>query len=76
MTEYILFKEKYDVACCMCGHEFKAAPSMMMTEFGRNSGHGRCSQCKTFLHLEIDPDLSGAVMISKDHREWVNENQK
>jgi len=58
------FKEKYDFACCACGYEQWAKPSMMMTCFGMNQGHGSCMECKEFLHLEIDGGLDGDKMIS------------
>lgn len=46
-------KERYNASCCKCGHEFSFAPSMAM-QTGFNTGHGSCSDCKTFLRLTID----------------------
>ena len=59
------FKEKYDFICCNCGYEQWAKPSMMMTQFGENSGHGGCLKCKEFLHLEIEGGIDGENMISE-----------
>jgi len=58
------FKERYDFVCCSCGHEQWAKPSIMMTGFGMNQGHGSCLKCKKFLHLEIEGGLDGEKMIS------------
>ena len=58
------FKKKYDFVCCNCGHEQWARPSMMMTQFGMNQGHGSCLKCKEFLHLEIEGGIDGDQMIS------------
>jgi transcription elongation factor Elf1 len=66
-------KERYDFSCCGCGHEQSLAPSIMM-EMGINSGHGRCSKCAMFLHLELKQDNSGA--ISTPHSEYVENMQK
>lgn len=46
-------KGRYNVSCCKCDHEFSFAPSMAMRT-GFNTGHGSCSECKTFLRLTID----------------------
>ncbi len=58
------FKEKYDFTCCNCGYKQWAKPSIMMTGFGMNQGHGSCFKCKEFLHLEIKGGLDGDNMIS------------
>ena len=58
------FKKEYDFVCCNCDYEQWAKPSMMMTQFGINSGHGSCLNCKEFLHLEIDGGIDGENMIS------------
>ncbi len=62
MREY--FKKRYEFRCAKCNKVQWAKPSMSMTEFGRNSGHGRCTYCDTFLHLEIEGDLCGETMVS------------
>lgn len=38
--------------CSECQHEFYIGLSMAM-KMGMNTGHCTCSQCKTFLHVEI-----------------------
>jgi len=58
------FKKKYDFICCNCGAKLWARPSIMMTGFGRNQGHGSCMDCGEFLHLEIEGELDGDNMIS------------
>ena len=58
------FREKYDFICYNCGAKLWAKPSMMMTEFGINQGHGSCKDCKKFLHLEIENGIDGKCMIS------------
>lgn len=60
--------KRYPVECSECGHEFYAAPSLSM-HLGQNSGHGSCTKCKTFLHLEIDP--SGDEMTSMPHVQYI-----
>ena len=64
MTKRKTFKKTYDFDCCKCGCKLWAAPSIMMTGFGLNQGHGDCLECKTFLHLEIEGGLHGKNMIS------------
>ena len=58
------FKKRYDFVCCSCGYKQWAKPSMSMTEWGRNSGHGSCLNCKEFLHLEIEGGIDGENMVS------------
>jgi len=70
------FKEKYDFICCNCGYEQWAKPSMMMTELGKNSGHGSCLKCEAFLHLEIIPDLFGEEMKAEIWDKWLKKNKK
>jgi len=48
--------ESYPVKCAVCSHEFRAAPSMLMTGFAINSGSASCPECRTYLHLEIAGD--------------------
>jgi hypothetical protein len=43
----------------------------MMHGFGLNTGHGKCMECGTFLHLEIDTEKQ--VMLSQDWDEWLAE---
>lgn len=64
-------KKRYDVECAACGHAFLAAPSMAMEFFGMNTGSAACPQCRTYLHLEITPDLTGDAMTSIRHTEWL-----
>jgi len=70
------FKERYDFICAKCGEEMWIAPSMMMTQFGLNQGHGSCLKCKTFLHLEITPDIYGEEMISQIWDEWLKDHNQ
>ncbi len=58
------FKKSYEFRCVNCNKIQWAKPSMSMTEFGRNSGHGRCLKCNSFLHLEIEGGLGGETMVS------------
>lgn len=58
------FKKRYDFVCCKCGYKQWAKPSMNMTQFGINSGCGRCLKCGEFLHLEIEGGIDGENMIS------------
>ncbi len=64
MSKRTIFKKTYDFNCCKCGYKQWAAPSIMMTGFGLNQGHGSCLGCKTFLHLKIDGGLTGKKMVS------------
>ena len=59
------FKESYDCKCIKCGKTIPVKPSMMMTEFGMNEGCGTCTHCKSFLSLEITPDIFGEEMKSE-----------
>lgn len=61
----------YPFTCATCGHEQMARPSIMMHGFGLNTGHGKCMECGTFLHLEIDTEKQ--VMTSQDWNEWLAE---
>jgi hypothetical protein len=64
------FKEKYPFNCPKCGAKLSAGPSLSM-RFGINSGHGSCLGCKLFLHLTIDPDLTGETMIAEPFSEYL-----
>jgi len=64
------FEERYNFKCAKCGHEQSAAPSWGM-QSGHNSGHGSCMKCKTFLHLEITPDIFGKEMKSEIWDEFL-----
>ena len=60
-------KDKYDVKCCVCGHEFYFTPSIMMF-LGINSGHGSCSKCKNFLRLKINQETGeGSSLLFKEN---------
>ncbi len=65
------FKKSYDFECPKCKNKLWAKPSMMMTEFGRNSGHGTCLDCKIFFHLEIEGGLGGKKMIAEIWDNWL-----
>lgn len=54
-------KDAYEMTCAHCGHDQMVQPSMMMTVFGLNTGHGSCLECKTFLHLYITADNSKII---------------
>ena len=62
-------KERYDFACCKCGHEMQFAPCIIM-QMGVNSGHGRCSKCGEFLALHIEGDAGWSELYS-DHVERI-----
>ena len=64
-------KERYDVTCVNCGHEFLAAPSLAMRGFELNTGFASCPKCGEHLHLEISPDIEGDKMISIRHAEHI-----
>lgn len=66
-----VFLKRYPFDCPQCGKGMSAAPSIMMTEFGINSGTGTCIYCKAFLHLEIEPDMYGEKMTAIDFKEWA-----
>jgi hypothetical protein len=70
------FKETYEFECCKCGKQLWAAPSILMTGFGMNQGHGACPSCKTSLHLEIEGGLNGERMISRDWKEWLAKKEE
>lgn len=69
------FKKIYDFKCCKCEKELWAKPSMMMTGFGMNQGHGSCPDCKTFFHLEIDGGLDGENMICIEWDEFLKKEK-
>lgn len=54
-------KQRYSCLCAGCKQEIFVAPSMMMSEFGENTGSGKCPKCHEFLHLEIDQANSSMV---------------
>lgn len=68
------FKSAYPFTCPACRHEQMAAPSIMMTGFGINTGGGRCLGCKTHLHLEIDGN--NERMIATKFDEYVAKLKK
>ncbi len=70
------FKERYDFECAACGKLQWAAPSMSMIHWGRNQGHGSCIECKTFLHLEITPDMFGKKMKSEVWDDWLEKQDR
>ncbi len=70
------FKERYDFECPSCKKELWAKPSMMMTQFGINSGHGTCLDCKTFFHLEIEGGIDGEKMIAEIWDVWLKKQEK
>lgn len=48
--------EHYPVQCAVCNYEFRAEPSLLMSEMGVNIGSASCPECQTYLHLEIAGD--------------------
>lgn len=70
------FKERYNFKCPKCKKELWAGPSIMMTGFGMNQGHGTCPDCKTFFHLEIIPDIYGETMKSEVWDKWLKKQKK
>ncbi len=69
------FKKVYNFTCCNCDYKQTAKPSLMMTGFGMNSGHGSCLKCEEFLHLEIKGGIDGSIMISKLWEDFLKENK-
>ncbi len=69
------FKKRYNFKCCNCGFEQSASPSIMMTGFGMNQGHGSCRECKSFLHLEIEGGLDGDKMVSEDWNSFLKKQK-
>lgn len=65
------FKKRYDFKCPKCEKKLWAKPSIMMTGFGMNSGHGTCPDCKIFFHLEIEGGIDGERMISEIWDVWL-----
>lgn len=65
------FLERYPFTCPKCGKESYAAPSLMMTFAGINTGHGNCPGCKEFLHLEITPDMYGDRMAAISWNDYL-----
>jgi ssDNA-binding Zn-finger/Zn-ribbon topoisomerase 1 len=56
----IELKDRYNVTCSECNHEFSFSPSMaMMMKF--NTGHGSCPQCKKFLRLKINQENNTGI---------------
>ena len=65
---------RYEFSCSKCGHVAYFERSIMM-EMGFNSGHGTCSQCKTFLHLEVSDEANkkGISMPWEQYRKQETE---
>lgn len=76
-TEKLTPRKEYDFTCPNCSKVQWCHKSMAM-ECGYNSGHGACLECKTFLHLEIVPDLGGDHAKATDFQEYLKTlpNQK
>lgn len=62
-------KERYPCVCVGCQETIHVAPSMMMSEFGKNTGSGTCPKCQAYLHLEINAD--NASITSELFEEFV-----
>ena len=63
-------KQQYDFTCPKCEHKQFLHKSMAM-EMGINTGSGSCLKCKTFLHLEITPDLNGEMAKAIPFDDWL-----
>lgn len=61
-------EERLPFKCVGCGKELWAHRSIMM-HMGRNSGHGSCTQCKTFMHLKVSE--CGTKMEAMDWDEYM-----
>lgn len=70
------FKKRYNFECPKCKKGLWAKPSMSMTQFGINSGHGTCLDCKTFFHLEIKGGLDGKKMIAEIWNDWLKKQHE
>lgn len=62
-------RPRYPVICLVCGHQFYASKSLMMTCFGINRGGASCPKCNTYLTLRMHPDLNGISMTSARHKD-------
>ena len=56
MLDTNLIRPLYPFACCGCGHEQTAVPSIAMIAYGDNTGSGVCLECHLHLYLTIDDD--------------------
>lgn len=45
-------QERLPAVCGSCACEFQINPSLSM-RMGINSGHAKCPQCQSFLHVEL-----------------------
>ena len=69
------FEKSYPFKCPKCKLKLWAKPSIMMTGFGINSGHGTCPDCKTFFHLQIKGSIRGKEMESEIWDDWLKKHQ-
>lgn len=74
MPETETEQKRYPCRCAVCSYEFHAAKSILMEDWGMNSGHGSCPGCKTFLHLEMSD--SGESMRSEKWEKWLARTQE
>lgn len=55
--------DAYPFTCPECGHALMARPSLSMTDFGINRGHGSCRRCHTHFTLSINADNAGMTAV-------------
>ena len=56
---------RYDLTCPVCQHRQTAAPSLAM-QCGVNGGHGRCLNCKSWLILNLAPDMENPTHMEAE----------
>lgn len=59
--QHSLLLPRYNFTCPTCMFEQSADTSIAM-RMGLNSGHGSCTNCGVFLHLEIKEEMHGTEM--------------
>ena len=61
-------QKNYPLICPVCGIIQHAEPSVLM-KVGTNSGHGNCTNCEEYLHLQISE--SGEHMTAETWTDYL-----
>lgn len=71
-------RKRYAATCCICGHAFYAALSIMQRNFGVNDGgHGHCPGCNEFLNLTFNPEAQRIeTMKWSDYVQKLQDNRE
>jgi hypothetical protein len=64
MRKEVVLQQEYPCICSVCQTEIKIIPSELM-RMGYNAANGNCPNCKSPLHYEIVPDITGSEMKSE-----------